>query len=500
MATSELSNRLECLTSFSSQLVFVCTDKVKQQSQVVESFIGQQNEETNLALLTANELTPLAIYRETLFQQLIGNDKNVDCSLPLNQLLSPLNAHDGPVLISIFEADKLPVKLIKEIWELVLQSRFAKNKQHLNVLLMGHSQWAEKVKNALASRSKEKPILLNGLSLAPTNGHSTHQYSRPLIDPRHAFAESPQTASQELARNQAGSKNWGIITLISLVFLLTFSGLLYLLYADKIKSIFLDSPTQDSQAVKLNLENSLIQSVSTESLPAKTEPTKETAQKVLVKELTNSKNKGSLQTDAVNIGSEVLVTDWQTASEKIETKIEVTPQPISTIQKTANITASTQVVIESAIPIIEPMEQIKEPANINDYPVKDIPITDSASLTANPDISGIDANSNKITDQSLMLSTLSSDRFVIQLAAMSNFALLQEYAADKKLKEHVWLYTTQRYGGDWHVLVFNQDFSSIEQARQKLATLPTNMLDNVPFVKSIRQVQQEIPTNNTLDG
>jgi DamX protein len=45
--------------------------------------------------------------------------------------------------------------------DLVLQSRFANNKQHLNVLLMGLSDWAQMTKSGLGAKSKGQPIVLN---------------------------------------------------------------------------------------------------------------------------------------------------------------------------------------------------------------------------------------------------------------------------------------------------------------------------------------------------
>ena len=85
----------------------------------------------------------MVIYREKLFRQLVSPTQDADFNRPLNQLLAPLNHHNGSILINIFQAEKLPNKLVKELWDLVLQSRFANNKQHLNVLLMGLSDWAE---------------------------------------------------------------------------------------------------------------------------------------------------------------------------------------------------------------------------------------------------------------------------------------------------------------------------------------------------------------------
>ena len=115
MAVSELNDRLDYLISYSSQLVFVCSDKIQLQSKVIESFIAQQSEHADLALLTANELTPLANYREKLFRQLISQNQEADFNRPLNQLLAKLNEHNGPILISIFQAEKLPNKLVKEL-------------------------------------------------------------------------------------------------------------------------------------------------------------------------------------------------------------------------------------------------------------------------------------------------------------------------------------------------------------------------------------------------
>ena len=103
MAASELNNRLDYLISYSSQLVFVCSDKIQQQSKVIESFLALQNEQADLALLTANELTPLVTYREKLFRQLVSQSQTADFNRPLNQLLASLNNHSGPILINIFQ-------------------------------------------------------------------------------------------------------------------------------------------------------------------------------------------------------------------------------------------------------------------------------------------------------------------------------------------------------------------------------------------------------------
>ena len=91
-----------------------------------------------------------------------------------------------------------------------------------------------------------------------------------------------------------------------------------------------------------------------------------------------------------------------------------------------------------------------------------------------------------------MLLALPSGTFVIQIAAMADIEILQDYINDKQLSQQVWLYKTQRYAGDWYVLLKNQYFPTIEIARAEIINLTDGMLGNTPFVKSIRQVKQEI--------
>jgi DamX protein len=51
---------------------------------------------------------------------------------------------------------------------------------------------------------------------------------------------------------------------------------------------------------------------------------------------------------------------------------------------------------------------------------------------------------------------------------------------------------TQRYGGDWYVLLKNQHSPSIDLARAEIINLADSMLKITPFVKRIAQVKQEI--------
>lgn len=478
MAASELNNRLDYLISYSSQLVFVCSDKIQQQSQVVESFLAHQNEQADLALLTANELTPLVIYREKLFRQLISQSQDADFNRPLNQLLAPLNNHNGPILISIFQAEKLPNKLVKELWDLVLQSRFASNKQHLNVLLMGLSDWAESVKSSLGAKTKEQPIVLNSQSdIQYDNTEETDEFSDLesfIQDKRKKFAQRLEDRHYQPYESQPIYKKWWVATLFGLFFLAIFTGMLGWQYPGKVDAIMsyinaqLTTPQQpDKPSETIELAQPTIQAITPQVAQTNTPITKENSTK------------------------DILVTDWSTASAKVD------EQSTKVLEQSSNIDEQVDTQPKSSIEIEEPtitQDLITQTDTVNDYQIEDVvelqpmPVQEELILG---NIEEVPPGNFLIAEPDMLL-TLPADNFVIQIAAMANISILQDYVRDEQLSQQLWLYKTQRYGGDWYVLLTNQHFPSIEDARAEIANLPNAMLRNTPFVKSIGQVKQEI--------
>ena len=88
--------------------------------------------------------------------------------------------------------------------------------------------------------------------------------------------------------------------------------------------------------------------------------------------------------------------------------------------------------------------------------------------------------------------TLQDGQYLIQISAMADNYLVQQFMQDNPLSQQVWTYTTQRFGGDWFVLLFNHVYPSLEHARAALDKLPSSISAYEPFVKSARQVKQEL--------
>ncbi|MEP2652765.1 MAG: DamX protein [Paraglaciecola sp.] len=503
MATTELSDRLDYLISYSSQLVFVCTDKVKQQSRVVESFLSQQDGQTDVALINADSLTPLASYREKIFKQLLANTPNVDFHRPLNQLLAPLNNKNGTVLISIFQADQLPNKLVKEIWELVLQSRFANNKQHLNVLLMGESSWAEKMKLGLASRSKDKPIILTS-SVAPSAtasalGKDNYESLEDtdlealLQHNRQKFAERIKNRNQTTYVHTPLLKKWWMITLLTLIFLLTFAGILSWQYSDNILKWVSDYKT-NKDVIEMSappIEIKELSQISDETITTTAQSNEQLP-------------KLSIQHDL----NTLLITDWQTAVDKIEGKVEQLTESTSDTQSSdSSDVNTTELKIEKSTEL--PLPTISAPQKLVITSIEtSTPATASIDQDyAVPDITSAPKNTQEIVDtlgpepkaaQPQYLNNLRDvlalpdPNFVIQIAAMTSFNTLMEYIKDGSLESEVWIYPTYRNEVRWFVLINSQSFPSIEAANLHMQSLPAAMLKNSPFVKRVMQIKQEI--------
>ena len=483
MAASELNNRLDYLISYSSQLVFVCSDKIQQQSQVIESFLAHQNEQADLALLTANELTPLVTYREKLFRQLISQSQTADFNRPLNQLLSPLNNHSGPILINIFQAEKLPNKLVKELWDLVLQSRFANNKQHLNVLLMGLSDWAESAKSGLGAKSKGQPIVLN--SQTDIQYVETPEFSDLesfIQDKRKKFAQRLEDRHEQPYISQAIYKKWWVATLFGLVFIATFAAMLSWQYPENMRTVISFIDAQLSTQEQTNEPSEVIQvtpRLLTESSLLVTQS---------ITELAAPQN-----TSIVNEAStkDILVTNWSTASAKLDEQSNKVLLQTSNIDKQIN--TLTKLYSESEQPALAKHLEAQT-GTVNDYQIEDKvevePIPEQRELQLGRAAQFL--TGNYLAHEHDLLLALPNKNFVIQIAAMANISVLQNYIREEQLGQQLWLYKTQRYGADWYVLLKRQHFSSIEGARAEIINLEDAMLRNTPFVKSIGKIKQEI--------
>ncbi|MBT0586098.1 SPOR domain-containing protein [Alteromonas oceanisediminis] len=450
---SELHSRLNHLVNYSSQLIFVSSNTISEQQRTLEAFIAEQDEHTEVAYICAEPHEPLQSYRRQLCRQLIGQIAG-SFVRPLNELLVTLNHHDGPVLIGITQAQNLPNEFLQELWDLVLQSRFASNKQHLNIVLLGQSAWAEQAQSWLPAENTATPLLLSSESVqAPST-----ELDQLIAQKRAAFQSriAKRQQSTPVEADVALIRRPWFSGLVICLFLASFSALLAWQYPDKMRDLLgftAVEPSDSSGHVSQPEPTAPSVSVEPEVAPSVEEPSEPLTESLLVTRWGES-------TDARETLTEREAGFTSAEPQQADTSVDAAPpseQPLET----------------STVPVSQPLNTEQSPSNGASEPVPTTQMVEEPTLPALPQ--------------------LEQNQFVIQIAGMQNIELAREFLSDNELLDKVWVYQTQRYGGDWWVLVFNQRFNSLADARSAISNLPAYNQESAPFVKSAQQIARERP-------
>ncbi len=483
---SELHERLEYLVNYSSQLIFVSGESIAQQQKTLEAFVFQQHDDTEIAYLTAQENMDPSDYRRQLCRQLLGQVVG-SFVRPLNELLSDLNSHEGPILIAITQAHNLPDALLQELWDLVLQSRFAGNKQHLNVLLFANNEWAERAKQWLPAKNTETPLIISSQSVISEQPSFESELDKMIASRREAFQahlENRQRENTQTFINPLKSK-WFYIAVIC-VFLATFSGLIYWQYGDKLASIFapISQPSPEPERTQVepgSAYNKLIGNGETdESETTASNSATQATNQIGNVELVSAPNdnsadvSGSLIDESSDNGP--LITNWENAVSSLP---EVTP---SSEQADNNQ-------FENA------------PIGGNTTDSNGSEVVSSGALSDQQSAQGAKSNSDGVNDnvapttvasESSQEGWIGENDYAIQLLAMKSESVLSEFLRENNLTEQTRIYKTTRYGGDWFVVVNKQIYTSLSQAQQARKGLPEYPGKQNAFIKRGNQILLEM--------
>lgn len=232
---NDISQRLEYLVAHSSQMVFVTGEEVAIQQGFVEAFLGQQSSTSNVAFLAARRGKPSQFYRQQFGQQFdIPTNKHKQ---PLVQAFAARPEKDLPVVIAITGAENLPEEILRELWDLVLQNRFARNVEQINILLFGDQEWAEEVKSWLPTNNNDKPVLLTTQTLEYDEEHEIEGDLEALIaNRRKQFQDRLKARSDEYNQHVPPFKQWWFKLLVASVFLVSFGSILLWQYFDVSKA------------------------------------------------------------------------------------------------------------------------------------------------------------------------------------------------------------------------------------------------------------------------
>ncbi|WP_460311376.1 hypothetical protein [Aliiglaciecola aliphaticivorans] len=419
---------------------------MSQQQSSLQQFIAKQHENTEVAFINGQSTLRDSDYRNEIYRQLVSHP--LSPNVPLDkQLIQQLAKETGPILLCICAAQHISKNLLNELWSLVLKNKDLEKGHHLNVLLFGSPEWTESAKSNLAKDNQHLPILLS--SEVISKNQFTQSYSESINQKRAEIAqrfknngdgETDSTINKPLFKILAG-----------IAFLGIFSMLVFWQYPDEIKQfVNADYTNMDETGREIEelekaalTESTKVSPIQEEDLAEQNNLTEEHLEKAnqLIESTATEEEANILSADE----SQELVTTWQQEIEKQELQTQKELQE-------------------------KPLDKPNQPDSV------------SVNEDLNSDDKQVDHPIAELNDQ----------LFVLQLASMSDLDVATRFVQEHDLQDTSWLYTTQRFGGDWHVVIFKKTFANVQQARQYTASLPDSIDKTVPFAKSVKQIKVEL--------
>jgi DamX protein len=523
---SELQERLEHLVNYSSQLIFVSGDSIAQQQRTLEDFLSMQKENTEISYFTSEITMESPDFRRIICRQLLGQ-KVGSFVRPLKELLKDLHEQPGPFLLCIKQAQTLPNAFLQELWDWVTESKMQSLNHHVNVILFGETAWAEKAKKWLPKRNSNRPILLSTQSVESTK-FDVNALETLMAEERPAF-------SLDLFRRNEFSppvvtQKWFIVGVLILL-LAVFLGLMTWQYPEHVKSLLQTGKLPPDAALNVD-QLALLNEQLDRQLQMK-EDTTNLAQSTA--ETDQLSNPDKIQTSSTSDSTEDntdLVTSWdaakQASSDKMDSlKENMNDQRVAKEQDAALLTNLEEPALTREVLSIEVTEDYLAEAD-GDFAVPDIISIEQLDATLGKDLLALSQeepiaadtleSADRGDEDSLLnapkqaatpitqertnerfyefaeetLLALPEPAILLQLSGIQNRTVLDEYIADNQLQDVVWIYQTTRYGGPWHVVLFNQRFDSVNEARQAVELLPSPVRSTEPFAKDLRQIKLEI--------
>lgn len=227
----DISQRLEYLVAHSSQMVFVTGEDMAIQKGFVEAFLGQQSKHANVAFLGAKKGKKVDYYRQLLAEQL--GFENLNQHQSLVQSFGSRSDKTTPVLIAVTNAELMTQDMLRELWDLVLQNRFARTSEQINILVFGEQSWAEEVKAWLPTNNNDKPVLLTTQTLEYEEEHEVEGDLEEMIaNRRKLFQERLKARSLNYYGETPVLKAWWFRLLTACFFVVSFSAILIWQYFD----------------------------------------------------------------------------------------------------------------------------------------------------------------------------------------------------------------------------------------------------------------------------
>jgi DamX protein len=165
----------------------------------------------------------------------------------------------------------------------------------------------------------------------------------------------------------------------------------------------------------------------------------------------------------------------------------VTKEKVADIQPTAEGERKND--ISAIMQSLNAGNEINEPISSNTL-IKDEPVKELVQSKVNNEVdaSSVQLPINKVSS---WYSKQNDSNTVIQLLAVTQKQVVDDFIEQYALQLTAYTYQTQRNGKTWWV-VTTGSFTSMNDAQQGMKNLPASILKNKPFYKKISKIKQEI--------
>ncbi len=168
----------------------------------------------------------------------------------------------------------------------------------------------------------------------------------------------------------------------------------------------------------------------------------------------------------------------------IEPKREVKPQPVAKAEAPKAVAQPKHTETATSAPAKAPAATVTAPK------ATATPAPTATASTPAATAPAASASTGKSTGNVSSLKSAPSSNYTLQLSSSSSYDNLNGWAKKSNLKNFV-VYETTRNGQPWYVLVSGV-YSSKDEAKRAVATLPADVQAKNPWAKPIRQVQSDL--------
>jgi DamX protein len=487
----------------------VSGDSIAQQQRALEEFLSIQKENTEISYFTSELTMESPDFRRIICRQLLGQ-KVGSFVRPLKELLKDLHEQPGPFLLCIKQAQTLPNPFLQELWDWVTESKKLSPNHHVNVILFGETAWAEKAKKWLPKRNSSRPVLLSTQSVDSTK-FDVNALENLMAEERPVF--SLDIFRRDEFASPIVTQKWFIVSVLVLL-LSVFIGLMSWQYPDHVKSLLQTGslpPEANVNADQLALINEQLDIDRKESIADETLVTETTQDNIeLVSSWDAAKKTSDNKIDALKL----IIDEQKDVREQDALSTSNLEQPALKNDDTDKTeTSNSEFTLEDtegdfAVPDILSVEQLD--ASLGNQLLTPIQDQNLLAEIVEPEIAlnNVSASAQQqeieksvVTEQTnspfyefdeSALLALTEPAVLLQLSGIQNRTVLNEFIADNQLQDIVLVYQTTRYGGAWHVVLFNQRFDSVNAARQAVELLPESVRSTEPFAKDLTQIKLEI--------